>query len=148
MELTKIENLIEKYFEAETSSADEQVLRDYFSSPNVAQHLQQYQSVFEYFKQAKNEQFTANVPLQTKKRNVKWLSIAASVTILFGVATFIMLNNQAVKVSGEYGSYDNPEIALKETQKALAMLSNHVNTGIESVNYLSAYQNSKEKIFK
>ena len=148
MELTKIENLIEKYFEAETSSADEQVLRDYFSSPNVAQHLQQYQSVFEYFKQAKNEQFTAKVPLQTKKLRVKWLSIAAAVTILFGVATFVMLNKESVKVSGEYGSYDNPEIALKETQKALAMLSNHVNTGIESVNYLSAYQNSKEKIFK
>ena len=148
MELSKIEYLIEKYFEAETSSADEQVLRDYFSSPNVAQHLQQYQPVFEYFKQAKNEQFTANVPLQTKKRTVKWLSIAATVTLLFGVATFIMLNKETVKISGELGSYDNPEIALKETQKALAMLSTHVNTGIESVNYLSAYQNSKEKIFK
>ncbi len=148
MELSKIEYLIEKYFEAETSSADEQVLRDYFSSPNVAQHLQQYQPVFEYFKQAKNEQFTANVPLQTKKRTVKWLSIAATVTLLFGVATFIILNKETVKISGELGSYDNPEIALKETQKALAMLSTHVNTGIESVNYLSAYQNSKEKIFK
>ena len=148
MELTKIENLIEKYFEAETSSADEQVLRDYFSSNNVAQHLQQYQPVFEYFNQTKNEQFTAKLPLQTRKRNVKWLTIAASVTILFGIATFAVLNKETTKASGELGSYDNPEIALKETQKALAMLSNHVNTGIKSVNYLSAYQNSKEKIFK
>ncbi len=148
MELIKIEYLIEKYFEAETSSADEQVLRDYFSSPNVAQHLQQYQSVFEYFKQTKNEQFTASIPLQTKKRNVKWLSIAASVTILFGVATFTFLNNETTKVSEKLGSYDNPEVALKETQKALAMLSTQVNIGIESVNYLSTYQKSKEKIFK
>ena len=39
MELSKIEFLVEKYLEAETSIAEEKELQLYFSAPNVAQHL-------------------------------------------------------------------------------------------------------------
>lgn len=160
MALDRIENLLEKYFEAETSIAEENELKTYFSSTNVAQHLQQYQSLFVHFNKAKEEQFSfdqfglkprvsATTPLTAKKRNyVAWLSVAASVTLLLGVGSFMYLNNQQDAVPSEYGTYDNPEEALKETQKALAMISEHVNTGIESVNYITEYQNSKEKIFK
>ena len=51
-------------------------------------------------------------------------------------------------VDQDLGTYDNPEVALKETQKALALLSTHVNTGIESVNYIREYEDSKQLIFK
>ncbi len=58
------------------------------------------------------------------------------------------LNNEQNVAPSEYGTYDDPEVAFKETQKALAMISKNVNTGIESVNYITEYQTSKEKIFK
>lgn len=160
MALDRIENLLEKYFEAETSIAEENELKVYFSSTNVAQHLQQYQSLLVHFNNAKEEQFSfapfglqprvpATIPLKAKKRKfVTWLSVAASVTILLGVGSFMYLNNQQVEIPSEYGTYKNPEEALKETQKALAMISEHVNTGIESVNYITEYENSKNKIFK
>lgn len=149
MALDRIENLLEKYFEAETSIAEEKELNLYFSSTNVAQHLQQYQSLFVHFNNAKEEQFIATIPLKTKKREyIAWLSVAASVTILLGVGSFMYLNNQQDAIPSEYGTYDNPEEALKETQKALAMISEHVNSGIESVNYITEYENSKDKIFK
>lgn len=151
MGLDKIELLLQKYFEAETSIAEENELKDYFSSSDVAQHLQQYQSLFGHFTKAKEEQFTATIPLKTKQRKyVTWLSIAATVTILLGVGSFLYMNNQqnAIVASSEYGTYDSPEKALKETQKALALLSQNVNTGIESVNYITEYQTSKDKIFK
>ncbi len=44
MELDKIENILEKYFQGETTIAEENELKEYFSSPNVAQHLEQYQA--------------------------------------------------------------------------------------------------------
>ena len=44
MEFNKMEALLEKYFEGETSIAEENELKDYFSSSNVAPHLEQYQS--------------------------------------------------------------------------------------------------------
>lgn len=151
MALDRIEQLVEKYFEAQTSIAEENELKVYFSSSDVAQHLQQYQSLFGYFTSAKEEKSSATIPLKTKQRKyVAWLSIAASVSVLLGIGSFVYMNNQqnATVASSEYGTYDSPEKALKETQKALALLSHHVNTGIESVNYITEYESSKDKIFK
>ena len=41
MESHTIEKLVEKYFSGETSIAEEKQLKDYFSSPDVAPHLEQ-----------------------------------------------------------------------------------------------------------
>ncbi len=148
MEHTNIEILLEKYYEGETSIAEEKELTNYFSSPNVAQHLEQYKSLFGYFSQTKKQAFLQEIPLKTKNNKVAWLSIAASVVVLLGVGTFVYLNsNQAIQ-NKDLGTYNDSEIAFKETQKALAMLSTHVNVGIESVHYVQEYENSKNLIFK
>ncbi len=152
MELNKIEEILEKYFQGETSIAEENQLKEYFSSPNVAQHLEQYKPMFGYFSQAKEQKSMYEIPLQSKKRNVAWLSIAASVVVLLGIGTYFFISEQkattAVASQTELGTYDNPEEALKATQKALALLSTHVNVGIESVQYINEYEQSKNKIFK
>jgi hypothetical protein len=148
MALDRIEILIEKYFEGETSIAEEKELKAYFSSLDVAQHLEQYKPVFGYFSQAKQEQFTATIPLKSKRRKiVAWLSVAASVVVMLGIG-FFAYQNTSEPTQENLGVIDDPEIAFRETQKALALISKHVNTGIESVNYLGEYQQSKNKIFK
>ena len=151
MELDKIEIILEKYFQGETTIAEENELKKYFSSPNVAQHLQQYQPLFGYFSQVKEQKSTQEIPLHTKKRNVAWLSIAASVVVLLGIGTYVYMsekNTAPVVAQTELGTYDDPEEALAATQKALALLSNNVNVGIESVHYIKEYEQSKNKIFK
>lgn len=149
MALDRIEILIEKYFEGETSIAEEKELKAYFSSSDVAQHLEQYKPVFGYFSQAKQEQFTASIPLKSgrKQKRLAWLSVAASVVVMLGIG-FFAYQNTSEPTQENLGVIDDPEIAFKETQKALALISKHVNTGIESVNYLGEYQQSKNKIFK
>lgn len=145
MELDRIENLLEKYFEGETGIAEEKELQDYFSSPNVAQHLEQYKPMFGYFSIAREQQFEQNVPLRSKKRKVvAWLSVAASIVVLVGVGTFAYFNQTQ---SQDLGTYDSPEEAFRETQKALAMLSDHVNTGVESVQYIQTYEATKDRVF-
>ena len=148
MEITKIESLIEKYENAETSIAEENELRTYFSSQNVASHLQEYKFVFEYYTVSKTENLTSKISIQTKNKNTKWFAIAAAITLLLGIGTAVMMNDEPKLIANDLGTFQNPETAFIETQKALAMLSNHVNTGIESVNYVSEYQKSKERIFK
>lgn len=148
MESDKIEILIEKYFQGNTSIAEENELRNYFSSVDVAQHLEQYRPLFGYFSQAKEQEFRQAIPLQTKKRNVAWLSVAASVVVLLGIGTYVYQYNNQPAPQSNLGTYDDPEVAFKETQKALAMLSSHVNTGIESVQYIQEYEHSKNLIFK
>ena len=149
MVLDRIEKLIEKYFEGETSIAEENELKVYFSSTDVAQHLKQYQTIFGYFSQDKEQKFTQEIPLETKKRNiVMWLSVAASVVVMLGVGTFMYFETNTSEQFVACSPEDSPELAMEQTERALALVSEHLNTGIESVSYINEYENSKDKIFK
>ncbi|OOG76080.1 hypothetical protein [Flavobacterium sp. A45] len=147
MEFNKMESLLEKYFEGETSIAEENELKDYFSSSNVAPHLEQYRPLFGYFTEAKEQKFTNNLPLVSKKRKVAWLSIAASIIVMLSIGTYSYFEVNTVDENRELGTYDDPEEALEATQKALAMLSDNVNVGVEGVQYLQVYEITKDKVF-
>lgn len=146
MESNRIEILIEKYFEGETSTAEEQELINYFTSSGIDPNLEQYQSLFGYFAQEKAQNCKSEILLQSKNRNITWLSIAASVVVLLGIGTATYLNYNKSEQQ-DLGSYDKPEVALKETQKALALLSENVNVGIKTVQYVQEYETAKEKVF-
>ena len=147
MELNKIEVLLEKYFEGLTDSNEENELRNYFSVSDVAPHLEQYKPLFGYFIEAKKEKIIQNNSLIFKKRKVAWLSIAASVTMMLGVGTYAYFSINKEKQNQELGTYDDPKEALEATQKALAMVSNHVNEGVEGMQYIKVYEVTKDKVF-
>ena len=147
MASVKIENLVEKYFQAETSIAEENELRNYFSSQNVAAHLEQYKPLFGYLSLAAAPQFKHEFPLQSKKNTVMWVSIAASVVVSLGIGIYAYYNFDGTNKSQDLGTYDDPEKAFRATQKALSLLSDNVNVGIESVMYVQEYQIAKEKVF-
>ena len=147
MELKLVEQLLEKYFQGETTIAEEKQLKAYFSSKDVAPHLAKYQALFGYFETQKETQFKQKLPLQPRKqRTVKWIGIAASFVVLFGLATFYFY--PSVPNNEDLGTYDNPEEAFVATQKALLLVSEQVNTGMESVVYLEEYEKTKKTIFK
>ena len=60
MELKLVEQLLEKYFQGETTIAEEKQLKAYFSSNDVASHLAKYQSLFGYFETQKGTQLSKN----------------------------------------------------------------------------------------
>lgn len=150
MELHKIEELLENYFEGNLNEEEEQVLRTYFSKENIPEHLIKYRELFGYFVKAKEFKTDKNFMLNTAtnpKRNRNFiLSVAASVVVALGVGTF-MYTNYEPSQKEDLGTYDDPKIALHETQKALALLSKHLNTGYESVEYIEEYEITKNKIF-
>jgi HEAT repeats len=49
METKRIEQLLEKYWEGETSIAEERELKDYFKRKDIPAHLKAYQAQFVYF---------------------------------------------------------------------------------------------------
>ncbi|CAM3874138.1 hypothetical protein FLCU109888_05915 [Flavobacterium cucumis] len=147
MELKLVEQLLEKYFQGATTIAEEKQLKAYFSSNDVAPHLAKYQVLFGYFETQKETQFEQKLPLQPRKQNtVKWIGIAASFVVLFGLATFYFYPSEPKHE--DLGTYDNPEEALAATHKALLMVSKQVNVGMESVVYLEEYEKTKKTIFK
>lgn len=138
MESVKIEQLLDKYLNAETTLQEETVLKDYFTSgETVAPHLESYQALFGYFADNKSEKFTKTIQLKTKRTNWKWLSVAASVVLLFSVYTGYQ-NNQRAKA----------QIAFENTQMAFQLLSKNYNKGTAAITYLGEYKTTTNKIFK
>jgi len=140
MELNNIDKLIEKYLEAETSIAEEKELRSYFSSENVAPHLEQYKYLFEYFTIAKNETTHKTIPLKPRKNYYKWFTVAASFVLAFGFYTY---NNVKSNTQEEEAL-----LAYYQTKKALQLVSSNFNIGAEKVGYLNEFENTKNQIFK
>ena len=136
MELANIEELLEKYLNATTSLQEEQLLQDYFLSKNVAPHLKDYQSMFSYFKQNKDTVYTKSIQLKTKKTNWKWLSVAASIVLLF-----------SVYFGKEYYQEQQAKKQFAQVKEALKMISKNLNKGNEAVATLYTYENTVNKIF-
>ena len=141
MESGKIEKLLDKYFEAKTTVAEEEVLRAYFTKGEVAPHLAQYAPLFAYLSQAKEERFTRQVALRSRSSIYRWMSIAAAVVlglgIYFGSDTY---NNYQEQKEAEY--------AYNETRKALSLLASNLERGTEKVAYLNEFEQAKQKIYK
>ena len=141
MELQVINKLVEKYLEGETSLQEESRLREYFSSGDVAPHLQEYIPLFAYFKVAKEENYTGTLLFDKGKKKVySWVAVAASVVLAAGL--FFQQPNEV----NEFGSYEDPELAMQKTKEALQMVSQYMNTGTEDLGYLKEFSKAANKI--
>lgn len=131
-----IEDLLEKYNNAETSLKEEAHLQAYFTSDDVAPHLEHYKPLFAYFSQAQKEQYTKDVPLKSKTniQLYKWISVAAVAVLIVG----LFIQNIGIDKPKTLADYSPEEQKLYlETKAALAMLSNKFNEGTQSINTLN-----------
>ena len=136
MALDNIEKLLEKYFEATSTVAEEQTLQAYFSQEKIAAHLEQYRPMFTYFSIAKEERYTKQVPLKPRRNYYKWLSVAAVVVLTFGIY-----------FGNEYQERKQAEYAYNETKKAFELLAENFGKGTEKVAYLQEFEVAKQKIY-
>jgi hypothetical protein len=136
MELDNIEKLLEKYFEATTTVAEEETLRTYFSQESVATHLEQYAPMFQYFSNAKKERFTKQVPLKPRKRLYGWISAAAAVIICAG----LFFNQPEGSLESEF---TQEEIA--SAQAALALLGDNFSKGTQQISHLEEFEKNTNK---
>jgi len=87
-----IEELLNKYFEGETSAAEEAQLRAFFSSDNIPEHLAVYKPMFAYFseeiskEQAKKTEAGPTLIVPKTRKVFYWVAgIAASLLIVLGI---------------------------------------------------------------
>lgn len=141
MELVRIEKLLDKYFEANTTVAEEKILREYFSGEDIAPHLAHHAPMFNYLSLAREEKSERPVPLKRRTNPYKWLSIAAVVVLALG----IYFGNDSYQ---EYQQQKKAEYAYNETKKALNLLASNLGRGTEKVAYLNEFEEAKQKIYK
>lgn len=158
MVLDNIEELLEKYDNGETTLQEEQQLKHYFTQETVAPHLEAYKSMFQYFLQTQEEQFTKDVPLKPSKTYTlyKWISVAAAAVLMFGVYT--QVNNPVQPTEDQLLAYNQTMDALNlvssqfkrgnENIDALGLMSSSFNKGTENIAYINQFSNTTNKIFK
>mgnify|MGYP005819696109 CR=1 FL=1 len=139
MELHNIEKLLEKYFEATTTVGEENTLRAYFEKENVAPHLQQYVSLFSYFKEAKEERFTKQVTLKPRVNYLKWVS-AAAIAIFMAGFYFYQPIQEPVTLADEYTQEE-----IESAKEAFALLAMNFNKGTEQLYHLEEFEKTTNK---
>jgi hypothetical protein len=83
-----IDDLLNSYFEGETTAEEEQQLRDFFASGKAPQRLAAYKPLFAYFdEEIRKEQEQAKTKTPPARRKLLyWVSgIAATVLLLIGL---------------------------------------------------------------
>ena len=87
-EHNNIKQILERYFEGVSSDADEQCLRNYFSSNNVDEELKIYQPIFAYIAR---EQQKAKQTLPQKKHSFRrYRLIICSAAAILGAVIVLM----------------------------------------------------------
>jgi len=136
-DLNNIEKLLIKYQEANTSLQEEALLKDYFTSDNVAPHLQEYQAMFQYFTISKTAQYTKSIRLESNNQKRKWIGMAASIALVAGV--FIYTN---------YQNNQEAQRAYADTQNTLQLIATHMNKSTVAIGHLNTFEKTTQKVFK
>ncbi len=144
MESTKIEALLELYFEGNSSLDQEAEIRAYFLSNKVAPHLQPYKPMFLGFEKAANEVASKEIALPSTRSRIKpwWYSVATMLVVAIGVAGFMFSQPSLTQEEKEAIA------AFEQSREAMMLLSKSFNEGAEELAFIDQFSESKNKILK
>lgn len=145
MESVKIDKLLDAYFEGNTSLSEEKMLRDYFNTEKVADHLVQYKPIFVSLKVAKQER--SGKEIEFPNNNIKtnrswWYSIAGMLILVFGVAGFYFSQPQYTQEEKEAIA------AFEKSKEAMMFLSENLNKGAGQLTVVEQFAITKDKVFE
>ena len=130
MESVKIEKLLDRYFEGNTSLEEERVLKEYFSGEEVSGHLHEYKEMFNYFSNSSLESSERSIDLRKRTIPLQWLSVAAMLVFFLGIYS-VYRQNEAQR--------EEARLAYAETQKALDLISRNLNKGTGAIAQLETF---------
>lgn len=129
----KIDTLVQKYLNAESTRQEEHLLKETLHNEDAPADLQYLNALFQYYELQKTQthipdfQNPTSQVRQGKGRimNLRWMAAAASIAILV-FAYFFMKQNP---VGSPLDTYSDPEIAAQNAAQALELLSGELNRG-------------------
>jgi hypothetical protein len=165
MDSKQLEELLQRYWNCETSLEEEERLRDYFRTHDVPEHFKEATLLFSYFdrqrQQAVSTQFEETVVKKIKspvgksvtfalRQTGVWqtsLRIAAGVAVLVAAVYFVgyEIRNKDNEVAME-DTFDSPEQALEETKKALLMISKGFGKAEQQAKKINVLNEAKDKL--
>ena len=146
---SKTAELLEKYWQTETSLEEEKELKDLIKSAPEEEDLQEVKALFEHFEleasHELDESFDESIlgmiseEKETKVISMsgsfkRYASIAAAIVVMF-VSGYLFVQQQNQYTSED--TFDTPEEAYAELKKQLLMVSNYMNKGNSAINELT-----------
>jgi hypothetical protein len=160
MDSNRIDELLTKYWNCETSLEEEQQLHEYFRGREIPEQLKETANLFRYFDEHKKKAledhaFDTEVLKQVKPKQgrvVNFLTssmrIAAGIAVLF-VATWLVRNEiRKSTPAPTEDTYDDPKLAFEETKKALQMISRSFGNAEEKAKKINMFNEAREHVQK
>jgi len=156
MDSKHIEQLLEKYWNCDTSLEEEQQLREYFRG-HVPESMKEVAQVFQYFdsqqKEQVNPEFDAVVKKKIRQPEGKvvrlfqnYARIAAGLLVVVAATYFVRQEVRKAYPPEIADTYSDPKLALEETKKALMMISKGFNKAQREANKIKAFNEAEVKI--
>jgi hypothetical protein len=159
MDSRNIDDLLNKYWNYETSLEEEQQLREYFKGREFPEQHKETAALFRYFNESKKKAITdiafdsgvmAKVRPQGKLRKLVYNSmrIAAGVAVLVMAVWFVKNEIRKSTPQEMVDTYDDPKLAFEETKKALMMISKGFGTAEEKAKKINLFNEAQDQVKK
>jgi hypothetical protein len=161
MDIKKIKELLDRYYDGDTTLDEEKLLKRYFiDNVDIPEELSAEKKQFEIYEKIKN----ADVPIRDFEKDLESLidkqkvkypdfnrrktvlritAIAASLLILFGVYSSIKHFTGRPKY---HDTIEDPYLAYQETKRTLLYISEKLNYGTKELNNISIINESMQKL--
>lgn len=158
MEYSNIRALLEKYWACETTEDEEAELRIFYSTHEDAlpADLQEAAPLFQYFHAAETELEDVEIHGPWEETKIirpfwqGWMKYAAILMVALGVAHSVY-NFQQKSIPADShlafrDTFNDPQIAYEETQRALQIISKNLNKGKTQMEKLSYFDDATKLI--
>lgn len=159
MDSDRLNTLLDKYWNCETSLEEEAALREYFRDGTFPEHLKDTASLFHYFDARKTTtisdvSFDRGVmdKLHGRKKNrvrrlvYNSMRMAAGLVVLVVAAWLVRNEIRSDNRLEPTDTYTDPKIAFDETKKALMMISRSFGTAEEQARKINLFNEAQEEV--
>jgi len=162
MDSNRINELLNKYWNCETTLEEEQQLREYFRGGDIGEEWKETAVLFRYFEENRKKSlndisFEAGVmeKVRTPAKQGKVVKlfynsmrIAAGIAVVMVATWFIRTEIRKSTPQEVVDTYDDPKLAFEETKKALMMISKSFGTAEEQAKKINMFNEAQEEIQK
>lgn len=158
MNYKKIQELLDKYWNCETTLEEEEILRSYFSNEEVHDDFIEFEQLFRHFNEVKGSRvsndFDERVFEKVEKRKAQrrylgvFTKVAAAVILIL---SFVVINQRYILVKDKatqvvQDTFEDPQRALEETKKMLMLVSEKWNKGKSEISKISEFNKAEKMI--
>lgn len=159
MDSKRIDELLNKYWECETTLEEEQQLQEYFNGDHVADQHRNTAPLFRFYRENKKKSivdasFEKEIVRKVQRKGKgtvvslfkNSMRIAAGIAVLMIAVYFIRTEVRKSTPQEIVDTYDDPQLAFEETKKALMMISKGFGHAEEGAKKINLFNEAKEEI--